>query len=120
VLRQRSQRGDHAGAQHAEQRDDAVHGIGKLYRHHGVGLQPELAQPAGKRRYRTVGLCISQLARRLAGQAFAIRRIGQRQRVGVAHAGAAEQVVKRGAVAVGVLGPAQDHLASPCHQVSGR
>ena len=53
---QRQRRRDHAGAQHAEQRDDAVHGVGELNRHHGVGLQPERAQPGGKRRYGAVGL----------------------------------------------------------------
>ena len=80
---QRQRRRDHAGAQHAEQRDDALDGIGELDRHHGIGLQPERAQPGGNRRDGAVGFRISQLARRPAGQALAVGRIGERQRVGM-------------------------------------
>ena len=77
--------------------------VGELNGHHGVGLQPERTQPGGERRNGAVGLRIGEPARRPAGQALAIGRIDQRQRVGVAHAGAAEQVVERGAVAVGLF-----------------
>ena len=118
---QRQRRRDHAGAQHAEQRDDAVDGVGKLHRHHGIGLQAEPAQPGGERRNGAVGLRIGQPPRRAAGEARAVGRIDQRQRVGAAHAGAAEQVVERGAVAACLLSVCRrGSFGAPCHQVSGR
>ena len=86
-------------------------------------LSMEEAQPAqlgGERRYRTVGLREGKLARRAAGEARAIGRIDQRKRLRARHAGAAEQVVERGAIAARLFGVGQDHLASPCHQVSGK
>ena len=122
---QRQRRGNHAGAQHAEQHDHTLHGVGKLHRHHGVGLQTEPAQLRGRRRYRAVGLRISQFARRTAGEAFAVRRIGQRDGIDVAQRRAAEKIVERGA-AYGRFGTyfkvsvAQDHGLSPCHHVSGK
>ena len=38
---QRQRRGDQSGAHHGEQRDHALHRVGKLDRHHGVGRQAE-------------------------------------------------------------------------------
>ena len=55
----------------------------------------ERAQPGGERRDGAVGLRVSQRARRAVGEARAVRRVDQRQRIGDAHAGAAEQVVER-------------------------
>lgn len=96
---QRQRHRDHAGAQHAEQGDGAFHRMGKLDRHHGVGLQAEPPQLRGQRRYRSVGLRVSQPARRTVGESLTVGRIEQRQRIRAPHAGAAEQVVERGAVA---------------------
>ena len=98
--RAEARRRDHAGAQHAEQRDDAVDGIGELDRHHGVGLQPERAQLGRQRRDGAVGLRIAETARGTPGQPLAVGRIGERQRVGMTYAGTAEQIVEGGAVAV--------------------
>jgi hypothetical protein len=83
-------------AQDAEQRDHAVRGVGELHRHYGVGRQVQAPQLAGERRYRAVGLRKSQPTRRRAADARAIRWIDQRERGAAPHAGAVEQIVKRG------------------------
>ncbi len=108
-------------AQHAEQRDHALDGVGKLQSDHSVGGKPQPAQPGGKGRNSTVGLGIGQSARRPVGEALAVVRIEQRQVFGLAHAGGALQLIERGAVAGRLaLCVAQNHEASPRHQVSGR
>ncbi len=122
---QRQRDGDHAGAQHAEQRDDAFHRVAELDRDHGVGGQAEAAQLGGDRGDRPVGVAIGQPARRAVGDAATVGRIGHRQAVRVAHAGAPEQAVEGRAVmhhgrGAAVFVVAQDHVASPCHQVSAR
>ena len=67
--------------------------------------RPSPRRRAAKRRDRPVGFGVGELARRAPVQALPVRRIDQRERVGGAHAGAAEQVVERGA-ACGLAGVA--------------
>ena len=122
VPKQRQRRRDHAGAQDSEQRQHALHRIRQLQRHHCVGRKAQGAQARGKARNEPVGLRIREHARRAVGECCTIGRIDQRQRVRVAHAGAAEQVVKGYACVGGnVSAGVEDHDFSPaCHQVSGR
>jgi hypothetical protein len=56
----------------------------QLHRHDGVGLQSESTQFSGERGDRTVRLSEAQGARRAVGEIFAIRRIGEGKRVGMA------------------------------------
>ena len=96
---QRQRRGDHAGAQHAEQRDHALDRIGQLHaRPRCRSARPSCAQPGREGRDRAVGLRIGQARGAPSVKLCAIVRVDQRERVGMAHAGAAEQVVERGAV----------------------
>ena len=129
VPKQRQGRGDHAGAQDPEQRQHALHHVGQLQRHHRVGGKPEFAQPCGDCANRPVGLRISQPARGAVGEGRAVGRIGQRHRVGVTHAGAAEQLVERCGRAGDVAAAIENHGLPPglagaslraCHQVSGK
>ena len=53
---QRHGRGDHAGAQNSEKRDNAVDRIGQLHRHDGVGRQTERTQARRDRGNCVIGL----------------------------------------------------------------
>ena len=101
---QRQRRRDHAGAQHAEQRQRRSRPCWATASPTTVSVcRPSPRKRAAIAEIDAVGLRISQPARRAVGEAVAVRRIGQRDRVGLAHAGAAEQVVERGAAAAASL-----------------
>ena len=120
---QRQRRRDHAGAQHAQERDHALDRVGQLHADDGVGLQAEVAQPRSDRGDRAVGLRVGERRGAAVGEGFAVGRIGQRERVGTAHAGAAEQVVERrgGSPSERLRrGSRIIWLSSRCHQVSGK
>jgi hypothetical protein len=62
------------------------------------------------------------LARLAAGEMRTVIRIGQRDGVGIAHGGAAKQIVERGALNSFAVHRcrADDHDDFSAHQVSGR
>ena len=117
---QRQRHSDHAGAQHAEDRQHALDGVGELDADDGIGLQAERAQPGRDRGNHAVRLGVGEAARRAVGEAFAVGRIGERKGVGPPRGGAAEHIVERGRRKVFGLGIAEDHLAGSRHQVSGK
>ncbi len=92
--------------------------IGQLQRDHRVGWQAEPAQPRGNRGNHPVGLRVSELARCAVGEMLAVRRIDERHRIVATHAGAAEQIVERGARRGALVRGIEDHAF--VHQVSGR
>ena len=92
--------------------------------------RPMRRSRAGNRRDHAVGLGIGQATRRAVGEALAVRRVGERQRVGPPLRDAAEQLVD-GDAAAGLRaaasramrdrrGSLQRPLAGWRHQVSGR
>ena len=127
---QRQGRGDHAGPHHAENGENVLDDVGQLDADDGVGRQLHLAQAPGDRRDHAVGLGKSEAPRRAVGESFAVRRVGQRQRLGPALRDAAENLVDgdaaRALLRLRVRGLTKDHCsADPClagrrHQVSGR
>jgi hypothetical protein len=88
-----------------------------LHAHHAVGGKAKRAQPGGNAPDDAIGLRVVELPRFAVGEMRAVVRIGERDGVGIADGGAAEQIVERGAR---VTGRADDHVAFSAHQVSGR
>ena len=89
---QRQRRRDHAGAQHAEHGQKVLDDIGQLDADDGVGRQTHAAQAARDRRHHAVGLGKGEPARRAVGEARAVRRVDQRERVGMAPGEVTEHV----------------------------
>ena len=94
---QRKRHCDQPGPQNCEQREHGFDRIGDLEGHEGVGMQAQTPQSARQCRNHVIGLCISQPARRPAGERLPIGRIDQRHRVRPPFRVAAEQVIERGA-----------------------
>ena len=82
--KQRQRRRDHAGAPDAEHGQNILDDIRQLDADDGVGRQPHAAQPPGDRGNHAIGLGIGEAARLAVGEARAVRRIDQRQRIGTA------------------------------------
>ena len=116
----RQQRRDHAGAQDAEDAKDALDRVRQLNADHRVGLEAERAQARRDRPDDAVGLRVGELPRLAVGKVHAVIGVGERDGVGIADRGTAEQVVERGALGLFQRGRADDHVAFSAHQVSGR
>ena len=86
----RQRRDDHSRAQYAEYGENVLDDVGQLDADDGVGRQSHAAQPPGDRRDRTVGLGVGQPSRLAVGEAFAVDRVNEGERVGMAPRMAAE------------------------------
>jgi hypothetical protein len=106
---QRQGRGNHAGAQYSEKRNNAVDRIGQLHRHDGVSRQTKRPQACRDRRNCVIGLRVTQGAGRAVRETLAVRRVNKRCGIGVTHPGTAKEIIKRCGDAGCPVDFAEDH-----------